>query len=391
MKEIVIRPHRRTEAGHAWIFSNELISEPAGYEPGELVRVTGPKGRFIGIGYVNPRTLIAVRLLTRDAVAIDRAFIERRIGNAIERRQATGYAGHDAWRVIHGESDGLPGLIVDRYGRSLSVQVLTAGMERLFPVVLDALVSRFDPSSVVLRNRSPFREMEGLPAEDRICHGSLESDPVISEEGISFSVDVLGGQKTGFFLDQRENRLFLRDRRFDRPSARVLDCFSYAGAWALSAAKGRDWDVTAVDISDKAVALIGRNAELNGTAVRAVSADAFAFLRDAERNRERYDVIVLDPPAFIKSKAKLKDGMRGYREINVRAMKMLAPGGVLVTASCSHHMTAELFQQLLVDSAADAGVSLRLLRRGGQAADHPVLLAMPETEYLKTFFLERAS
>jgi 23S rRNA (cytosine1962-C5)-methyltransferase len=377
------KEERRILRGHPWVFSNELEPTPQAFEPGELVDVLSHSGGFLGRGYINPRTLIAVRLLTRAPEDIDRAFLQKRISAARALRARLGFG--DSFRAVYSEGDGLPGLIVDKYGSVLVVQALTSGIDRLLDAILSVLMEEYAPTVVVLRNDSAGRELEGLPRETRVVHGSVAGPVVFEESGIAYELDALEGQKTGFFLDQRENRLALRPYVRGR---RTLDCFCYSGAWALTAAAAGAEDVLGLDASEKAVALAANNAARNGLSARFQTADVFEELRVLDKKRERFGCIVLDPPAFVKNRAAVRGALKGYKEINLRAMRLLEPGGVLVTCSCSHHVDEGLFREMLIDAAFSAGRRARLLELRSQARDHPVLLAARETQYLKCAFLE---
>jgi 23S rRNA (cytosine1962-C5)-methyltransferase len=372
------KEERRILRGHPWVFSNELQGIPAGTMQGEIVDVLDVSGAFVGRGYINPHSLISVRLLTRKQEEIDRDFFRGRIAHARSLRTLLGFG--DSYRALFGEGDDLPGLIVDKYADTLVVQSTTAGIEGQLEVIIAALVDEFEPAAIVLRNDTVSRELEGLPQETRIVLGTVTGPVTIEESGIKYAVDVIEGQKTGFFFDQRENRQALKDLV---PGRRTLDCFCYVGAWSLSAAHYGAAEVTGIDSSQKAVDMAARNAVLNGLQVRFVKADVFEELRRLERERERFGCIILDPPAFVKSRAKVREAVKGYKEINLRAMKLLEPGGVLVTCSCSHHIDEDLFREMLIDAAQSAGRQARLLEMRSQARDHPILLAARETQYLK--------
>lgn len=380
MKTLTLKKkeERRIMRGHPWVFSNELHAMPAGLAPGELVDVLDHAGRFIGRGYVNPHTLIAVRILTRTREEINAGFFRERIARARALRTMLGFG--DSFRAVFSEGDGLPGLIVDKYAGTLVVQASTAGIEQQLGTIIAALADEYAPHTIVLRNDMSSRSLEGLQLETRIVRGEVAGPVTFEESGIRYAVDVLEGQKTGFFFDQRENRQVLRDLARGR---RTLDCFCYVGAWALSAARYGASEVTGVDSSQKAVDQATANAALNGLSARFVKADVFDELRRLEKERERFGCIILDPPAFVKSRAKVREALKGYKEINLRAMKLLEPGGVLVTCSCSHHIDEDLFREMLTDAADSAGRQVRLLEMRSQARDHPVLLAARETQYLK--------
>ncbi|MBI2372009.1 MAG: class I SAM-dependent rRNA methyltransferase [Deltaproteobacteria bacterium] len=372
---------RRLRAGHPWIFSNEIQDPVKAFEPGEIVDVLDGGGRLVGRGYVNPRTLIAVRLLSRRAEPIDEAFFARRL-QAAEAWRRRLLPPLQAYRVAYSEADYLPGLIVDRYGPVLVVQVLTAGMERLLPALKEALLKVLDPEVIVLRNDSAYRALEGLPLERQVLVGALSGPVVIEEHGLAYEVDVQEGQKTGFYLDQRENRLALRSVV---RGGRVLDAFCYTGAWGLNAAAAGATEVVGVDSSGRALELARRNAARNSLEARCrfVEEDVFRFLRAAEAAREQFDCVILDPPSFIRNRAQVREGLRGYKEINLRALHLLRRGGLLVTCSCSHHLDRQALLAVAAAAAHDARVGLRLLEYRSQARDHPVLPQAPETDYLK--------
>ncbi len=369
---------RRILRGHPWVFSNELERSTHAFEPGEIIDVLDSSGRFVARGYVNPRTLIAVRILTRKQEPIDRAFLRTRISAARALRTNLGFG--DSYRAIFSEGDGLPGLIVDKYADTLVIQSSTAGIDGLMDDIIASLKEEYAPTTIVLRNDTGSRDIEGIVQEKRVAFGSVTGLITIEESRISYRVDVLEGQKTGFFFDQRENRLALKDYVKGK---RTLDCFCYVGAWSLAAAKAGASEVIGLDSSEKAITLARENAALNSLPVQFKNADVFEELRVLEKQRERFGCIVLDPPAFVKSRAKVREALKGYKEINLRAMKLLEPGGVLVTCSCSHHIDQELFREMLIDAAYSAGKQARLLEMRSQARDHPIVLAARETEYLK--------
>jgi len=384
MKTVKLRQkeERRILRGHPWVFSNELDCSPVEFTPGEIVDVLDSAGRFLGRGYINPHSLIAVRLLTRTQEDINVDFFRRRIAAARSLRSWLGFG--DSFRAVFSEGDNLPGLIVDKYADTLVVQSSTAGIDRMLNEILVALREEYEPEAIVIRNDTASREIEGLVQETRVAYGSISGPVTFEESGIMYRIDVLEGQKTGFFFDQRENRQALREYVQSR---RTLDCFCYVGAWALSAARFGAKEVIGLDSSEKAIAWATENAALNGLQVQFKKADVFDELRVLERQRERFGCIVLDPPAFVKSRAKVREALKGYKEINLRAMKLLDPGGVLVTCSCSHHIDQELFREMLIDAAYSAGRQTKLLEMRSQARDHPALLAARETQYLKCAIL----
>ena len=376
------KEERRVQRGHPWVFSNEVQDLPADAVPGEPVEVRDFTGNFLGRGYVNPRSLIAVRILTRKQEDMDAAFFTRRIGRARDLRKDLGFG--ESFRAVFSEGDGLPGLIVDKYADTLVVQSLTAGVDGMLDLVLAALREVYSPKTIVLRNDTSSRALEGLGQETRVVLGETSGMVEFEESGIRYRADVLEGQKTGFFFDQRENRLALKDLVRGR---RTLDCFCYVGAWALSAARYGATEVIGIDASEKAVTLARSNAELNNLSAKFAVGDVFEKLRELEKQKERFGCLVLDPPAFVKSRAKVREALKGYKEINLRGMRLLEPGGFLVTCSCSHHIDQELFREMLIDAAWSAGRQARLLEMRSQSRDHPMLLAAKESQYLKCAIL----
>jgi 23S rRNA (cytosine1962-C5)-methyltransferase len=378
---------KRVKAGHQWIFSNEIREIIGEKVPGSTAEVFDAGGSFVGTGYYNPASLIAVRLLARTRADIDAAeFYRERIAGALALRHLL-YLDMETFRVVHGEGDFLPGLVVDKYGDYLSVQFLTCGMERRKEVITGVLMEIFSPKGIVARNDVAVRGLEGLDEKVELLCGDSPEKLVIEEHSLRFRVDLLQGQKTGHFLDQKENHLLLRERVKGKE---VLDCFCYSGSWGVHAAHFGASGVTCVDSSERAVALARENAALNGFAgiVKCEAADAFERLRSLKGEGRSFDLVVLDPPAFVKSRKVLKEAMKGYFTINRRAMELLRPGGYLISCSCSYHMEREMFRDLLANAAQQAGRELRLVDVRSQAPDHPILLSMPETGYLKCFVLQ---
>jgi 23S rRNA (cytosine1962-C5)-methyltransferase len=373
--------------GHPWVYRSEIGRVAGAVEAGGLVRVVNHAGSFIGIGYYNPQSQIVVRLMTRQDEEINAQFLARRVQEALSLRQKVVGADSNSFRLVYGEADYLPGLTVDVYDRYLSVQVLTLGMERLLPVLLGALTDVLNPEGVVLRNDVPVRELEGLEQEVRFHGRPFEPMVQIRENGFSMWVDLWEGQKTGYFLDQRENRAFIRPFA---EQATVLDCFSHTGSFAVHAAGFAASSVTAVDISDQAVSMVGKNAALNGfgQVIMAVEDNAFDYLRREVDAGKSYDVVMLDPPAFTKSRSSVSAARRGYKEINLRGLKLVREGGYLVTSSCSYHISRDDFMSILTQAAADAHRQVKVVAVRGQASDHPVLLAAQETSYLKFVVLQ---
>jgi len=379
---IILKRHadRRIRKGHLWVFSNEIatprISE---LEAGSVHELHDAAGEFIGMVYANPSSLIAARILSHKKVTIDRSFFEHQIGAAVERRKRL-FPDRDTYRVVFGEGDLIPGLVVDKYGPVLAVQSLTAGIDALMGLVQDALVEILAPEAIYLRNDSPFRSLEGLPQEKGLAYGTLPEQVIVELDGLKFLVDVPNGQKTGMYLDQEANRSLLK--HYVWPGASVLDLFSYTGGWGIHALAAGATEVTAVDSSRPALSIAEANADLNGFGDRfhPIKDNALDFLK---KTSQTWDVIVLDPPAFIKSRSLVKEGLKGYIDINRRALGKLQSGGILVTCSCSHHLDPPGFEAALLSASRQSGRELRLLDARGQSPDHPVLLAMPETRYLK--------
>lgn len=377
---------RRVRGGHPWIFSNEVESWQGDVEDGGLVDVQDHRGAFLGRAYVNRHSLICARLLTRGRDEIDTAFFVKRLERAKRLRDAV-YPHESAVRLVYGESDQLPGLVVDRYGDQLAVQVLTLGMEKRLDELKAALQKVFAPAGAVLIADSPLRALEGLDQRREAWWGDVPERFEVEVGGFTLEVDLLHGQKTGLFLDQRENRKRAEARAKGRTA---LDVFCYQGEWSLHLARGGATSVLAVDSSEPALALARANAERNGVAHQTefLRADAFDVLRRLEREGRRFGIVALDPPALIKSRRAMAAGAKAYREHNRLAMSLLEEDGVLVTCSCSHHLDDDLFRQVLLESARAARRPMRVLDWSGEAPDHPRLLAVPETHYLKCAVLQ---
>jgi 23S rRNA (cytosine1962-C5)-methyltransferase len=380
---------RRLRSGHLWIFSNEVDTAQTplkAFAAGDLAVVESARGEALGTAYVHPDSLIAARILCRDPrKSISADFFRKRLESALALREWA--YGKPHYRLVFGESDGLPGLIIDRFGDVFVLQTSTAGMEKLQPLIIEALESRFSPRAVVIRNTSSLRALEGLADDTRVVSGTLPGLIEIEENGAHFRIDPLQGQKTGWFFDHRDNRAALTRWCSGK---RVLDLFAYTGAWGLPAALAGAASVECVDASSPALELAAENARLNGVADRLdfICADVFDFLKQAREERRHYDVIVLDPPAFIKRKKDVAKGLEAYRRLNQAALQVLAPGGLLVSASCSFHLSRDSLHDLLRASARHLDRHLAFVARGGQAADHPVHPAIPETDYLKAFFCQ---
>lgn len=379
---------KRLLSGHPWVYRTDIDIVRGPVEPGDTVLVETHRGKPLGLGYYNPASFITVRMLTENPEeTIDAAFFARRIENALSYRvRLFGDGTTDAFRVVFAEADFLPGLIVDAFGPYLVVQFLTLGMEKRRSDVLEALETILRPEGIYERSDVEVRRKEGLEARTGWLSGEGKTKIPIRENGLSFFVDIARGQKTGHFLDQRENRRALS--RYVQ-GARVLDCFTYTGGFGIHAAFFGAREVLGVDVSEWAIALAVENARANGVEgkVRFLVADVFEVLREFYKKGERFDVVVLDPPAFVKEKEALEGALRGYRDINLFAMKLLTPSGILVTSSCSHHVSEDRFLEVLEDAACDAKRRLQILERRGQAQDHPVLVGYPESRYLKCFIL----
>lgn len=372
--------------GHPWVYGNEIERVEGETQDGGLVTVVDFRGRYMGTGVYNSRSLITVRLLTHRQEEITDALIAARVRAACDYRKfILRREGTDSCRLIYGEADRLPGVICDRFGGVVVLQILALGMERYTQVIADALIDCEKPDCLLLQNDDAIRRKEGMECFTKVLHGALPQEVIIHENGVKLAVDVMGGQKTGYFLDQKDNHLFLR--QFCR-DARVLDCFSYIGGFALNAAAAGAREVTAVDISEAAVGMIERNAALNGADIQAVCANCFDYLRAQVKAGETYDVVVLDPPAFTKAHANMANACRGYKEIALSAMRLLPPGGVLATHSCSYHMPEDVFVNTVLSAAQDLHRQVRVITLRRQDIDHPVLVGYPESHYLKSLWLQ---
>ncbi|MPM01904.1 Ribosomal RNA large subunit methyltransferase I [bioreactor metagenome] len=385
-------------AGHPWVYDAEIRRLEKKPENGGLIDAFSEKGAYLGTGFLSEKSKIRLRILSQNAnETFDDYFFARRVKYAIDYRKTVMGTDFECCRLIFGEADGLPGLTVDRYNGLLVTEVLSYGMERMKDSVYRALCGCLAESGVAVagiyeRNEASIRTLEGLPLYKGWYDGDFVPHPAsplteITENGILYAVDVENGQKTGFFLDQKYNRLAVSKLAAGK---KVLDCFTHTGSFALNAAKGGAESVTAVDVSESAVSMARANAERNGLLEKMdfLCADVFELLPQLCQRRADYDFIILDPPAFTKSRKTLESAGRGYKEINYRAMKLLPRGGYLATCSCSHFMTEDLFRKMLLSAARDAGVSLKLIEARGQAPDHPVLLSVPETDYLKCFLFQ---
>ena len=370
---------QRVLGGHPWVFRSDIERED-GAADGLPVRVLTSAGRFLAMAVYNPRSQISLRILSRRDEPIDGAFIRGRVRRALDYRRR--FADLGSCRLIFAESDGLPAVIADKFGEVIVLQILCLGMERFKGDIVDALAQELSPRGIYERNDVPVRELEGLSQQTGLLFGEVPDRVEMQENGVRFLVDVKEGQKTGFFLDQKENRAAIAPFV---PGMRVLDCFTHTGSFALHAARYGAAEVTGVDISEHACACALENARLNGVEdrVRFECANAFDFLRAHQTAKEQYDVVILDPPAFTKTRSAVEGALRGYKEINLRGMKLTRDGGFFVTCSCSQHVTPDLFRGMLMDAQKDAHVQLRQIEWRTQGRDHPILLSSPETQYLK--------
>jgi len=372
----------RWASGHPWIFMSDVV-DSGGAGAGDVVRVTDAAGTPIGTAHWSSTSQISLRLLDRQMVTVDRDLFLGRLRKAQALRQRV-VRDTDAYRLVHGEADLLPGLVVDRYGDCLVVQFLSQGMHRAGPVIVNCLREIFSARAIVARNDAASRSLESLPREVKLLHGELNGPVSLRMNGLSLEADLLAGQKTGIFLDQRENYLAAATRAHGH----ALDCFTSTGGFALQMA-WRCGSVEAVDSSASSLATAEHNRAANGISnVRFREADVFELLTGYDAARRRFDTIVLDPPAFAKSRSAVESALRGYYEINHRALRLLSPGGVLITCSCSHHVQEAVLLETVARAAVDAGRNLRVVARLTQGADHPILLTVPETHYLKCLIFE---
>lgn len=375
------RGEQRLRGGHPWIYRTDVLDISAG--PGDLVVVKNGRGRILGSAMYSDRSQIAIRMLTYGDRPADESVIAQRIEAAIGFRESLGIDG-TAYRLVHGEADLLPSLVVDRYGDYLVVQTLSQGMDRLVPAVVRTLKSRLNPRGILARNDPKTRALEGLPQVVEVLDGDVPDSVTVRECGLEYDVDLRHGQKTGLFLDQRENREAAA--RYAR--GRVLDCFSYNGGFAMKLAQSAQ-ETIAFDISEDAIERVRANAQRNGVSVDARVGNVFDELRGLDRLKERFDTIVLDPPAFAKNKSAVEKAVTGYKEINLRALRLLNPGGFLVTCSCSYNISEGMFAQIVYEAALDADTHVTMVEKRMQGRDHPVLLGVPETYYLKCFILRK--
>lgn len=389
MTNVILRNEnlKRILSGHPWIYKTEIDHIEGEYEPGGIVDVYDYKKNFIGRGYINLKSMISIRLLTYDRdELINEEFFKKRISNAWEYRKKI-MKDLNSCRVIFGEADFLPALIVDKFGNYLVIQTLSLGMERYKNLIVDILVELLKPKGIYERNDVSVREIEGLPKTKGYLYGNFNTIQQFEENGVKFWVDLENGQKTGYFLDQKENRAAIKKYVKE---ADVLDCFSHTGSFSVHALHYGAKSVETVDISQAALDIAKKNVELNGYLDRChfTCDNAFDLLKKYDEGKKKFDVVILDPPAFTKSKETVKDAIRGYKEINLRAMKIINEGGFLITCSCSQHISPDTFLDIIKDAAYDTHKNIRLIEKRTQSKDHPILLASNETEYLKCLILQ---
>ena len=378
MPGIIIKPRSRIFHGHDWVYSSEILKTFGNPEPGEVISMKDYKDRPLGTAIYNPESQIVARRISRRKQKLDEEFFNRRISQAIELRRNSG-VDINLCRIIWSESDALPGVIVDRYGDHLVLQTLTLAMEKNKELIVKALVDQLSPKSITLRNDSPMLKAEGIKQNISLVHGENLGAFTVTANDILFEIDLLDGQKTGLYLDQLEAHAAIMKYAKGK---RVLDCFCNQGGFALACAKAGAESVTAVDISDSAIEATKRNATINDVEINAIKHNAFDFLKHCE---DKYDLVILDPPSFTRNKKTLNDAMRGYKEIHLRGLKLLDTNGILSTFCCSHHASRELFLKNVVSASVDAKRTVRLIENHSQRLDHPILPAIPETEYLKGF------
>src|SRR5438105_6782763 len=391
MAGLVVKPRARILHGHDWVFSSEVLKIFGKPADGDVISLKDGRDRLIGSAIYNSKSQITARRFSRQRQDLDLDFFKRRIAQAAEYR-ARRHVDSKLCRVVWSESDGLPGVIIDRYGDHFVLQTLTLAMDMRKDLIANAIVDLFGLVTIVERNDAPVRKAEGMEAHTGVLEGPAPSGPIGIEisgtrqsASLQFAIDLLHGQKTGFYLDQKANYQIVAEHAAGR---RVLDCFADEGAFALTCARAGAADVAVVEENSENIAAGKRNAERNGLKVRWIEQDVFQFLRAAEKANAQYDLIILDPPSFTKTKSGLRDALRGYRELHVRAFKLLSKDGLLATFSCSHHVSEAAFSQTIADALVDARRSARKLRRFEQAMDHPVLPTIPETEYFKGILLE---
>ena len=385
MAGIVVKPRSRIFHGHDWVYATEVVKSFGDPKDGDVISLKDGADRLLGSAIFNSRSQIVARRYSRQRQDLDLDFFVRRLRQALQVRETRPGIDLRICRMVWSESDGLPGVIVDRYGDHLVLQTLTSAMDQRKSIIVEALQTVFAPVSILERNEAPIRKAEGLPLHSAVLVGEAPAPFSAAISGITFELDLVRGQKTGFYLDQTANYQAVATYAANR---RVLDCFANQGAFALSCARAGASTVLAVEINSDCTEAILRNAALNGVTVEVQTANVFDVLKEMERTGSTFDLVVLDPPSFTKSKGKLHDAMRGYKEIHLRALRLMEPGGLLATFCCSHHVSSSAFKEVINDAAVDARKTLRQLSTYTQNLDHPIILSLPETEYLKGFLFE---
>lgn len=380
--KVTDRCTERLLSGHLWIFNNEIKSIDGLYSNGDIIAVTDKRGKFIGKGYINDNSKIIIRLLSFKDEPIDKSFFKKKLEDAIKYRISLGWQMEDSFRVVFSEGDFLPGLIVDKYDRVISLQILTLGIEKRKEDIVEILKDIFMPKAIIERSDVEVRKKEGLQPKKGILWGEEVNKVTIILNGLKFEIDLLEGHKTGFYLDQQENRKTIEPYVKDK---RVLDCFAYTGAFAMYSAKYGAKEVVALEDSGKIFDMLSRNIQLNGfeNIIKPEKGDAFDWLRERYKKGEKFDCVMLDPPSFVKGKEAMGGAWRGYKDINLLGLKLLNNNGYLITSSCSQNVSPTAFLNILHDAANDEGCMLQLLENRSQSRDHPILLSMPETHYLK--------
>jgi 23S rRNA (cytosine1962-C5)-methyltransferase len=384
MAGIVIKPRARIFHGHDWIYGSEVLKTFGNPEPGEVISLKDGQDRSLGSAIYNPNSQIIARRFSRRRQKLDHDFFVRRISQALASREKLG-ALRNPGRIVSSESDGLPGLIIDRYGVHLVLQTLTLAMDRRKALIVEVAKQLLSPRSIIERNDAPIRKAEKLEMATGLLFGEHPGPITVEAKGIRFNVDLLTGHKTGLYLDQLDNCQEVAELA---DGMRVLDCFSNQGAFAIACAKAGASAVTAVEINGQLVKSINENAQLNGVVITTEEANAFDFLSNQIRENVQFDLIILDPPSFTKSKESIDGARRGYKEIHLRALQLLSPDGYLATFSCSHHVSREMFLEMIVDASVDAKRHVRIVKYLSQPLDHPILPHIPETEYLKGYLLQ---
>jgi 23S rRNA (cytosine1962-C5)-methyltransferase len=384
MPALTVQPRARLFHGHVWVYATEIKARHGDPQPGDVVLLQDIRGKQLGSAIYNPKSQISARLFSYRRQDLDLDFFKRRIERALKTRKEAG-VDVEMCRVVWSESDGIPGLVVDRYGDYIVFQTLTLAMSMRQDLIIQALNEIFEPKGIVERNEGGVRKAEGMEQVKGLVSGELPEPFVMRHNGSAFQVDLVEGQKTGLYLDQLDNYQAVSKLAKDR---RVLDCFSNQGGFAQACALAGASEVTAVDISESATAQAEKNAAISGAQIKCVAANAFDFLKQSEMAGATYDLIILDPPSFTKTKSSVNDALRGYKEIHLRSLKMLQPGGIMATFSCSHHVSTGEFHASITEAAVDARKTLRRVAMYSQRPDHPILATIPETEYLRGYAYE---